>query len=398
MTITVQSPPLPESVNDATVITWHRQVGEHVMQDENLVDLETDKVVLEVPAPETGILTEIHQPEGSVVVGGVVLGTLDPAGVVSVDTPASHREVGRHSEKVAASVTPVAAFASPSVRQRLLANQLSEDDVSATGKKNHLLKEDVSSYLEQSQLRSDDLDTASESYGEREQRKVPMTRLRARMAERLLAAQQNAAILTTFNEVDMQAVIELRQKYKTRFEETHSVRLGFMSFFVSACLQGLKKFPEINASIDGTDVIYHGYYDIGVAVSSKRGLVVPIVRNVDQMSLADVEHQIVDLATRAQNNRLTMDDLTGGTFTISNGGVFGSLLSTPILNPPQTGILGMHKIEKRPVVVNDEIVIRPMMYLALSYDHRLVDGETAVRFLASVKDLIEDPSRLLLQI
>ncbi|HHJ20576.1 MAG TPA: 2-oxoglutarate dehydrogenase complex dihydrolipoyllysine-residue succinyltransferase [Gammaproteobacteria bacterium] len=392
MTITVKTPPLPESVNDATVITWHRQVGEHVTQDENLVDLETDKVVLEVPAPESGVLTEIHQPAGSVVVADVALGRIEP-GAAAITEESPHPEEAQSTPQTDSATT----FASPSVRQQLLANQLSSDDVPASGRKNHILKEDVSAHLQQSETLSPPQDTP-DSGGEREERKVPMTRLRARMAERLLSAQQNAAILTTFNEVDMQAVIELRKRYKTRFEETHNVRLGFMSFFVSACLQGLKKFPEINASIDGTDVIYHGYYDIGVAVSSQRGLVVPIVRNVDQLSLADIEHQIVDLATRAQKNKLTMDDLTGGTFTISNGGVFGSLLSTPIINPPQTGILGMHKIEKRPVVVDDAIVIRPMMYLALSYDHRLVDGETAVRFLGTVKDLIEDPSRLLLQI
>lgn len=396
--ITIKTPILPESVNDATVVTWHKQAGEHVIQDENLVDLETDKVVLEVPAPQSGVLAEILQPEGSVVTADTPLAHIEPG-----ETPAAAEEVVKSPEKPVKveEVVPQAAeqpHASPSVRQQLHANDLQESDVVPSGEKGRILKPDVDRQISQNQagagMPAPDFDTT----GEREERRVPMTRLRARIADRLLAAQQNAAILTTFNEVDMGAVMDIRSRYKTEFHETHHVKLGFMSFFVQACCEALKKFPEVNASIDGADIVYHGYYDVGVAVSSDRGLVVPVIRNANLLSMAGIEQTIIDFGSRARAGKLTMDDLTGGTFTLSNGGVFGSLMSTPILNPPQAGILGLHKIQQRPVAINGEITIRPMMYLALSYDHRLIDGQAAVRFLVLIKELIEDPARLLLRL
>ncbi len=395
--IAIKTPMLPESVSDATVVTWHKQTGEHVIQDENLVDLETDKVVLEVPAPQSGVLTEILQPEGSVVTADTLLAQIEPG-----ETPTlTQIEIPKSIEAPVKPRSPTAApdekpHASPSVRQQLHAHNLQETDVIPSGEKGHILKQDVDQRIAEkpasAAMPAPDFDISSE----REERRVPMTRLRARIADRLLAAQQNAAILTTFNEVDMQAVIDIRQHYKTDFLKTHHVKLGFMSFFVQACCAALKKFPEINASIDNSDIVYHGYYDIAVAVSSERGLVVPVIRNADQLTMAEIEQTIIDFGSRAREGKLTMDDLTGGTFTLSNGGVFGSLMSTPILNPPQTGILGLHKIEERPVAIHGEVVIRPMMYLALSYDHRLVDGQTAVRFLVMIKELIEDPSRLIL--
>jgi len=395
--IAIKTPILPESVSDATVVTWHKKTGEHVIQDENLVDLETDKVVLEVPAPESGVLTEILQPEGSVVTTDTLLAHIEPGEtptLTNIEIPKVIEEPAKLEAEIKKSAEK--PHASPSVRQQLHANDLQEADVVPSGKKGHILKQDVDQHVVEkptsAAMPAPDFVTSSE----REERRVPMTRLRARIADRLLAAQQNAAILTTFNEVDMQAVIDIRNRYKTDFHSTHRVKLGFMSFFVQACCEALKKFPEVNASIDDSDIVYHGYYDVGVAVSSERGLVVPVIRNADHLSMAEIEQTIVDFGSRAREGKLTMDDLTGGTFTLSNGGVFGSLMSTPILNPPQTGILGLHKIDERPVAINGEVVIRPMMYLALSYDHRLVDGQAAVRFLVMIKELIEDPSRLLL--
>lgn len=398
----IKIPPLPESVADATIVTWHKQPGERVEQDENLVDIETDKVVLEVPAPAAGVLKRIDQGEGATVTAGQVIGLLEAG---EVEKPAD----------TGGDKTAVPAL-SPAVRKLLHEHDLDPAKITGSGKDGRILKEDVLAYLEARQQEkpapqpsarqeTPAADTpaakpaappaASET---RTEKRVPMTRLRKRIAERLIEAQHTAAMLTTFNEVNMAPVMALRKTHRERFEKAHGVRLGFMSFFVKACVEALRRFPEVNASIDGDDIVYHGFFDIGVAVSSPRGLVVPILRDADQLGFADIEKRIVDLGQRAQDGKLDMDELTGGTFTISNGGVFGSLLSTPILNPPQSGILGMHKIEERPVVENGEIVIRPMMYLALSYDHRLIDGSSAVRFLVTVKEMLEDPARLLLEV
>lgn len=396
MNIAVTTPLLPESVADATVVTWHKQAGEHVIKDENLVDLETDKVVLEVPAPETGVLKEILQPEGSVVTAQTPLANIQPG-----KAPAIKKTKTKNPEpkdKAEAKTKSLPSHASPSVRHQLHAKGLSEEDVIATGEKGRVLKQDVERGLKQERSAPAGMPAPGLKTGGREERRVPMTRLRARIAERLQQVQQTAAILTTFNEVDMQAVMTLRQQHKEQFEKTHGVKLGFMSFFVRAACEALKKFPEVNASIDTTDIVYHGYYDIGVAVSTERGLVVPAIPNADQLSMADIEKQIIDFGQRARGGKLTIEELTGGTFTISNGGVFGSLLSTPIINPPQSAILGMHKIEKRPVIINDEIVVRPMMYLALSYDHRLIDGQQAVEFLVTIRNYIEDPAQILLSL
>ncbi len=393
MAIELKTPLLPESVADATIVVWHKKAGEHVMQDENLVDLETDKVVLEVPAPISGVLDEIIEDVGAVVTSGQLLGKL-----VEGDTPTQQIQVPTAEELEAAAPVAAAesnsgsAAASPSVRQAMYEKGVSQEKVSASGAKGRITHDDV----DRATLTSAGIPALPITPGVREERRVPMTRLRARIAERLLESQQQAAILTTFNEVDMSAVMALRSKYKDQFQKTHGVKLGFMSFFARAAAEALKQYPEVNASIEGDDIIYHGYYDIGVAVSSKRGLVVPILRDVDGLSMADIEKQISDLGERAQRSALTMDELTGGTFTLSNGGVFGSLLSTPIINPPQSGILGMHKIEKRAVVVDDQVVVRPMMYLALSYDHRIIDGAQAVGFLVAIKNAIEEPARILL--
>ena len=395
MTVDIKAPQLPESVTDATIVAWRKQPGEPVTEDENLVDLETDKVVLEVPAPSSGVLKEILQPEGAQVTADTLLGHIDDSQTATAPdakpaTPAPSAETSVETRAAAIETEPEEQppFASPSVRQQLHEAGLEETDVQPTGEKGHITHADVEKRRQQP--RSTDLIDG------REERRVPMTRLRARMAERLIQAQHATATLTTFNEIDMQAVIDLRQQYREPFEKAHGVRLGFMSFFIRAACEALKKFPDINASVDGTDIIYHGYYDIGVAVSSDRGLVVPIIRNADQLSMAGIESRIADLSQKARDNKLTLDDLTGGTFTVSNGGVFGSMLSTPIINPPQSAILGLHKIEKRPVVIDDAIHIRPIMYAALSYDHRLIDGKTAVQFLVTIKQLVENPSRILL--
>jgi 2-oxoglutarate dehydrogenase E2 component (dihydrolipoamide succinyltransferase) len=408
MSIEIKIPPLPESVADATIVTWHKRPGERVAQDENLVDIETDKVVLEVPAPAAGVLRQIDQDEGATVTAGQVIGLLE------AEEPG---DAGADAEKTAARAAPAL---SPAVRKLLHEHDLDPAQISGSGKDGRILKEDVLAHLDAQQQEKKPAAppppaakqatapvadtpagkpaTSPVAGGERTEKRVPMTRLRKRIAERLIEAQQTAAMLTTFNEVNMAPVMALRKTHRDRFEKAHGVRLGFMSFFVKACVEALRRFPEVNASIDGDDIVYHGFFDIGVAVSSPRGLVVPILRDADQLGFADIEKRIADLGRRAQDGKLDMDELTGGTFTISNGGVFGSLLSTPILNPPQSGILGMHKIEERPVVEDGEIVIRPMMYLALSYDHRLIDGSSAVRFLVTVKDMLEDPARLLLEV
>ena len=416
MEIEVKVPPLPESVSDATVAAWHKKPGEKVAADENLVDLETDKVVLEVPAPAGGVLSEVLVGAGENVVAGKVLARLRDAAAPS-GAPAGGEHTGERKAASEAPTAPIKAAATappmgPAARRLVEAHGLNPADIQGSGRHGRILKEDVLAHVDrQAASRPGPPETpsqpatgpggAGEEYaasGMREEKRVPMTRLRARIAERLVQAQQQAAMLTTFNEVDMQAVIELRARYRDRFEKTHGVRLGFMSFFVMAAVAALKRFPVINASIDGHDIVYHGYYDIGVAVSSPRGLVVPILRDADLMSMAEIERRIGEYAARARNNSLSLEDITGGTFTLSNGGVFGSLMSTPILNPPESAILGMHKIQERPVAIDGQVVIRPMMYLALSYDHRLIDGREAVQFLVAIKEAIEDPSRLLLEL
>lgn len=406
MTIEVNVPDLPESVSDATVVMWRKKAGETVKRDESLVDLETDKVVLEVPSPIDGVLTEIHQQEEDVVTAGQLLATLTP---VDVSATAVNTENTFVLEEVDED-----RVITPSARKMIAENRLNADEIAGSGKAGRVLKEDVQIFMQnQSQTEevADTVETTAtpsakskpaetnvtvdESNGERIEKRVPMTRLRARVAERLLEAQQNAAILTTFNEVNMQPVMDLRNKYKDLFVKKYDVKLGFMSFFVKAAIEALKRFPAVNASIDGNDIVYHGYFDIGVAVAAPRGLVVPVLRNADQMSLADIERTIGELVEKARNNQLGIDEMTGGTFSVTNGGVFGSMMSTPIINPPQSGILGMHKIQQRAMVENGEIVARPMMYLALSYDHRIIDGAEAVQFLVTIKDVLEDPARIL---
>ncbi|HIP81803.1 MAG TPA: 2-oxoglutarate dehydrogenase complex dihydrolipoyllysine-residue succinyltransferase [Leucothrix mucor] len=392
MTIEIKVPQLPESVSDAIIALWVKKVGEQVNAEENLLELETDKVVLEVTAPVSGVLTKIVAEQGATVLAGDVIGCLDES----------------INEKATTSSTPKA---SPSVRKTMAENNITESQIVGSGKHGRILKTDVDNYVNANsksinsrsstksisgQNDSDAIDSTSIS--DRPERRVPMTRLRARIAERLLDAQKNAAILSTFNEVDLSEVTRLRKKYQERFQKHHGIKLGFMSFFIKAVTEALKRFPEVNARIEDGDIVYQGYYDIGVAVSSERGLVVPIIRNTQNMGNADVEKAIADFATRARAGKLELDELIGGTFSITNGGIFGSMLSTPILNPPQSAILGMHKIEQRPVAVNGEVVIRPMMYLALSYDHRLIDGQAAVSFLVKVKELLEDPASLFLEL
>lgn len=393
MLIEVKVPTLPESVADATIATWHKKPGDKVTRDENMLDLETDKVVLEVPAPADGILQEILFNTGDTVLSGQLLARI-ATGAVSEATPAAPIAPTESAEHEP----------SPAVRRLLAENDLQPGLIKGSGKDGRLTKEDVLAFIEAHRGKATVSMTAhaaptpviSQPIGLREERRVPMSRLRAKVAERLLEAQHNAAMLTTFNEVNLRAVMDLRAQYKDSFEKKHGVKLGFMSFFTKAVVESLKRFPAVNASVDGQDIVYHGFYDIGVAVSTERGLVVPVIRDADQLSMAEIEKTIGDAAARARSGKLSMEEMQGGTFTITNGGVFGSLLATPIINPPQTGILGMHKIQDRPVAENGQVVIRPMMYLALSYDHRLIDGKDSVQFLVSVKELLEDPSRLLL--
>jgi 2-oxoglutarate dehydrogenase E2 component (dihydrolipoamide succinyltransferase) len=389
MSIEIKVPVLPESVADATIATWHKKPGEMIEQDENLVDIETDKVVLEVVAPARGMIEKIIKNTGDTVLAEEVIAVFTPA------KEGAAPQVSAPAEKAAAPQAASAAQAGPAARRAMGEHDIESTAVSGTGKGGRITTQDVKAV---SQKAPSAISMPAPQAGERIEKRVPMTRLRARIAERLLDAQQTAAILTTFNEVNMQPVMDLRNRYKDQFEKVHGVKLGFMSFFTKAVTESLKRFPAVNASIDGKDIVYHGYFDIGVAVSSPRGLVVPIVRDADRLSMAQIEKAIFDLGVKARDGTLSIEEMTGGTFTISNGGVFGSLLSTPIINPPQAGILGMHKIEQRPVVENNQIVIRPMMYLAFSYDHRLIDGSESVRFLVSVKEFIEDPSRLLLEI
>ncbi len=414
MSIEVKVPDLPESVSDATIATWHKKVGDKVSRDENLLDLETDKVVLEVPSPVDGILKETLFKEGDTVEAGELLARLEKASgeeekyeekEKSEEKEKTKEETSKkttETEEESAEKSP----SSPAVRRLLAEHDLEPSQISGSGKDGRITKEDVISFIESKRGKasaSSESKTArdepeSQAKGEREERRVPMTRMRAKIAERLVQAQHNAAMLTTFNEVNLKAVMDLRAQYKDSFEKKHGVKLGFMSFFTKAVVESLKRFPAVNASIDGQDIVYHGFYDISIAVSTDRGLVVPVIRDANAMSMAEIEKAINDAASRARQGKLSMEEMQGGTFTITNGGVFGSLLATPIINPPQTAILGMHKIEDRPVVVKGEIVIRPMMYIALSYDHRLIDGKESVQFLVSVKELLEDPSRLLLNI
>ena len=411
MTVEIKAPAFPESVADGVVATWHKQPGEAVARDELLVEIETDKVVMEVVAPEPGVIEAIIVAAGETIASETVLATLVPGDASSKpdDKPAvSEPEQGpvsadTSSENVPSETVPMG----PAVRALLDEHGLSPESIEATGKGGRLLKEDVLSHIKQAAVtettaapaaQPSDIDIDGPT-SERVEKRVPMTRMRARIAERLLGATQQTAMLTTFNEVNMAPLMKLRRQYRDEFESVHNgTRLGFMGFFVKAACEALKRFPEVNASIDGNDVVYHGYQDIGVAVSVEEGLVVPVLRDADFMSIADVEAAIANFGAKARDKKLTIEDMTGGTFTVSNGGVFGSLLSTPILNPPQTGILGMHTIQERPIAMDGEVVIQPMMYLALSYDHRLVDGRTAVQFLVNIKGLIEDPARILLQL
>jgi 2-oxoglutarate dehydrogenase E2 component (dihydrolipoamide succinyltransferase) len=424
MTTEIRVPQLPESIADATLVTWHKQPGDAIRRDENLADLETDKVVLEVPAPANGVVREIRVPSGTVVTSGQVLALIEegaagaaapkPAAVAAVAAaapkapPAADGDGGKDAGKL-----------SPSVRRLVEENHLDPSAIPASGRDGRLTKSDVVGFLGKRPAEATPGTAGAAApaaaptpapaaraptprptapAGARAEQRVPMTRLRARIAQRLIEAQSTQALLTTFNEVDLTATQELRARYKERFEKEHGVKLGFMSFFVKAAIEALKKFPVLNASVDGSDIIYHEYYDIGVAVSTDRGLVVPIVREADAKSFAVIEKEVADYARKAREGSLALEDLTGGTFTITNGGVFGSLMSTPIVNAPQSAILGMHKIQERPMVLGGQIVARPMMYLAVTYDHRIIDGREAVQFLVAIKEALEDPGRMLLGI
>ena len=402
MSTDITVPVFPESVTEGTILTWHKQPGEPVARGELLAEVETDKVVFEVPAPVDGVLAEITIPAGTTVKSGEVVGRLDKSARM---TP--------QPSQAATETVPQPAVVMPAAKRLMEEHGLDARKLSGSGKGGRVLKEDVQKHLDINEtvpapvvvkpkpapaapVRMPAAPPAQA--GERPEKRVPMTRLRVRVAERLVEAQRTAAILTTFNEVNMQPVMELRTRHRERFEKEHGVRLGFMSFFVKAAIEALRHFPEVNASIDGHDIVYHGFYDIGIAVGTPRGLVVPVLRDTDRLTMAEIESRIRDFGERAQNGRLTLEEITGGTFTITNGGVFGSLLSTPILNPPQAAILGMHKIQERPVAEKGQVVIRPIMYLALSYDHRLIDGREAVQFLVMIKELLEDPARLLLEV
>lgn len=423
MTTEIKVPQLPESVSDATLLTWHKKAGDKVSRDENLVDLETDKVVLEVPAPVSGILKKILVGDGKTVTAGDVLAILDESDSGDSEAPADkkHETPADTKQKETSKDTDdsdgededarpdsggSAHKLSPSVRRLLEEHDLDATVVIGSGKDGRITKSDVMAYLKDHSDENvapgdPEIEISVDGGGARESRteeRVPMSRLRARIAERMVQAQHEAAMLTTFNEIDLTKVISLRSRYRDAFEKQHGVRLGFMSFFAKACVEALKKFPAVNASIEGNDIIYHNYFDIGIAVSSERGLMVPVMRNVDEMSFAEIESNLAALGEKARKGTISIDELTGGTFTITNGGIFGSMMSTPILNPPQCGILGMHAIQDRPMVVDGEIVIRPMMYVALTYDHRIIDGKEAVQFLVSVKQSLEDPGRLLIQL
>lgn len=409
MTLEIKAPTFPESIADGTVAAWHKQPGEGAKRDEVLVEIETDKVVLEIVAPADGTLQQIVKAVGDVVLSEEVVGLFAEGATATTPVKAgsgSARAAAEPAAKAAAPLEREATSVSPAARKLAAEQGVALGRLDGTGKDGRVTKEDVLRAAAQKPARVSappvatiSPPSAAASSDTRAERRVPMTRLRASIARRLVEAQHTAAMLTTFNEVDMQAVMTLRTRHKDEFEKRHNgIRLGFMSFFVRASVEALKRFPAVNASIDETDIVYHGYYDIGVAVSTDRGLVVPVIRDADALGLAQIEEQIRVYGTKARDGKLTIDDMSGGTFTISNGGVFGSLMSTPILNAPQTAVLGMHKIQERPVVLDGQIVARPMMYLALSYDHRLIDGQEAVRFLVTIKELLEDPARILLDL
>ena len=405
MTTEIKAPQLPESVPDGTIATWYKNVGENVSRDDLLVDIETDKVVIEVVAPEDGVLADILKVSGETITSNEAIAKFE-VGTEGADSASASVQVDAGSNEIMSAPKGVESAAlSPAARKLIDENNLAVNEIFGTGKDGRITKEDVLNHISAQSspavkpIKNEPAQQVSISSEGRIEERVPMSRLRARVAERLLTATQTTAMLTTFNEVNMQPVMDIRARYKDEFEKAHDgVRLGFMSFFVRASIEALKRFPAVNASIDGNDVVYHGYQDIGVAVSSPRGLVVPVLRNADNMGLAGIEKEIRSFGEKARDGKLAIEEMTGGTFTISNGGVFGSLLSTPILNPPQTAILGMHKIQDRAMAVSGEVRVLPMMYLALSYDHRMIDGKEAVQFLVTVKDLLEDPTRLILEI
>jgi 2-oxoglutarate dehydrogenase E2 component (dihydrolipoamide succinyltransferase) len=423
MSTEIRVPQLPESVADATLVAWHKRPGDPIRRDENLADLETDKVVLEVPAPANGVVRELRVQSGTVVTSGQVLAVIEEGAAAPAGKGAGASAASPRPAPAAAGATPAAAAAplaandggkerlSPSVRRLVEENHLDPTAIPASGRDGRITKGDVVDYLGKKVPAAENTPPAPDTValtrtpsarqpasGGRAEQRVAMTRLRARIAQRLIEAQSTQALLTTFNEVDLTATSELRTRYKERFEKEHGVKLGFMSFFVKASIEALKRFPVLNASVDGNDIIYHEFYDIGVAVSTERGLIVPIVRDADTKTFAAIEKEIADYARKARAGTIGIEDLTGGTFTITNGGVFGSLMSTPIVNAPQSAILGMHKIQERPMVVNGQIVVRPMMYLAVTYDHRIIDGREAVQFLVAIKETLEDPGRMLLGI
>jgi len=402
MAIEIKAPTYPESVQEGSLATWHKQVGESVKRDELIVDIETDKVVLEVVAPAAGILTEILKMEGDTVLGNEVIALIEESAAASAPSAAPVAE----SAADAAEPTESGGLINPAAKKLAEERGIDVNQIVGTGKGGRITKEDVVNFNPPAAAAVATPAAASAvtaeaplETGDRVERRVAMTRMRSRIAERLLEVTQTTASLTTFNEVDMTALMDLRKQYKDEFTKIHNgTRLGFMGFFVKAAVEALKRYPSVNASIDGTDIVYHGYQDVGVAVSTERGLVVPVLRSAENMSIANIENGIYDYAMKARDGKLTIDEMTGGTFTITNGGVYGSLISTPIINPPQSAILGMHKIQERPVAINGEVKIRPMMYLALSYDHRLIDGKGAVQFLVTIKELIEDPAKILLEI
>lgn len=393
MIIDVKVPMLSESVSEGTLLEWKKKVGEAVARDEILIDIETDKVVLEVPSPQAGVLVEIVAQDGATVVADQVLARIDTAATAAAEAPAAA------PAEAAPAAAPAAAqnnAAMPAAAKLAAETGVDVNALQGSGRDGRVLKEDVQNAAAKPAAAA--APAVALPAGARPEERVPMSRLRARVAERLLASQQENAILTTFNEVNMKPIMDLRAKYKEKFEKEHGVKLGFMSFFVKAAVAALKKYPVVNASVDGKDIVYHGYFDIGIAIGSPRGLVVPILRDADQMSIADIEQAIVDYAKKAKDGKIAIEDLTGGTFSITNGGTFGSMMSTPIINPPQSAILGMHATKERAVVENGQVVVRPMMYLALSYDHRIIDGREAVLTLVAIKDALEDPARLLLDL
>ena len=394
MIVEVNVPVFAESITEGTLLAWHKKIGEAVARDEILVDIETDKVVLEVPAPQAGVLVEIIVNEGDTVTSQQVLAKIDTEAAAVSAAPAQAAPAAEAAAPAVAS-NAQAGVAMPAAAKLAAEKGVDVGSIQGSGRDGRVLKEDVQNASAAPKAAAP---AASIPVGARPEERVPMSRLRARVAERLLASQQENAILTTFNEVNMKPIMDLRAKYKEKFEKEHGVKLGFMSFFVKAAVAALKKYPVVNASVDGKDIVYHGYFDIGIAIGSPRGLVVPILRDADQMSIADIEQAIVDYAKKAKDGKIAIEDLTGGTFSITNGGTFGSMMSTPIINPPQSAILGMHATKERAVVENGQVVVRPMMYLALSYDHRIIDGREAVLTLVTIKDLLEDPARLLLDL